>query len=188
MPHPIRLLDRLRIERLVWALDQQIYDLPRRARIATRREVRANLLEAAADIGTTAALRRVGGSGRLAEQYLQAEYGDGPRHSWTGAAIAAGLTPLLLNFILSVAQNSFLDGVTAADPRANGTYLWSGVTWLQSSVQATFTDGHTSSTSGGSWTILTFAIWLIATVAAGRLWRLSRRKPSGSPRVRPAEY
>jgi hypothetical protein len=185
MPHPIGPLDRLRIERLVWALDQQLYDLPRRARIATRREVRANLLEAAADLGTTAALRRVGGSGQLAEQYLQAEYGDGPRHSWTGAAIAAGLTPLLLNFVLSEAQNAFLDGITAADPHANGTYLWNGVTWLQNSVQMTFTDGHASST-GGSWTILTFGLWLIVTVAAGRLWRLSRRKPSGSPRVRPA--
>jgi hypothetical protein len=186
MPHRIGPLDRLRIERLVWALDQQIYDLPRRTRVATRREVRANLLEAAADLGATAALRRVGGSRQLAEQYLQAEFGEGPRHSWVGAAYAAGLTPLLLNFILSEAQNAFLDGITAADPHANGTYLWNGVSWLQSSVQATFTDGHASST-GGSWTVLTYALWLIVTVASGRLWRLSRRGLSGSPRVRPAQ-
>jgi len=174
MPHRIGPLDRLRIERLVWALDKQIYDLPRRTRIATRREVRANLLEAAADVGTTAALRGVGGSRQLAEQYLRAEFGDGPRHSWTGAALAAGLTPLLLNFFLGEARNAFVDWITAADPHAGGTYLWNGVSWLQTSVQATFTDGHASST-GGSWTVLAYALWLIVTVAAGRLWRLGRR-------------
>jgi hypothetical protein len=184
MPHRIGLLDRLRIERLVWALDQQIYDLPRRTRVATRREVRANLLEAAADVGTTAALGRVGGSRQLAEQYLQAEFGEGPRHSWVGAAYAAGTIPLLVNFFLGEARNAFLNGVTAADPHANGTYLWSGVSWLQTSVSATFTDGQVN-TSGGSWTVLTYALWLTATVAAGRLWRLSRRKPSF--RVRPSE-
>ncbi len=45
-------MDRLRIERVVWALDQRLYDLPRRSRIAKRREVRQNLLTAAQDIGT----------------------------------------------------------------------------------------------------------------------------------------
>jgi hypothetical protein len=186
MPHRIGPLDRLRIERLVWALDQQIYDLPRRARIATRREVRANLLEAATDVGATAALRGVGGSRQLAEQYLQAEFGEGPRHSWISAAYAAGLMPLLLTFFLGEAQNAFLDGITAADPHAGGTYLWNGVSWLQRPVEMTLTDGHASST-GGSWTILTYVLWLIVTLAAGRLWRLSRRKVSGSPRIRPSE-
>ena len=47
-------IDRLRIERVVWALDQRLYDLPRKSRIAKRREVRENLLTAAADIGTSA--------------------------------------------------------------------------------------------------------------------------------------
>src|SRR4051812_42468668 len=98
MPKSVNVFHRLRIERLVWALDQQLYDLPRARRIATRREVRANLIEAAHDVGATEALRRVGGSRRLAEQYLVAEFGDGPRHSWIGAAYAATMTPLLLNF------------------------------------------------------------------------------------------
>src|SRR4051794_3269347 len=103
MPQSLGPVDRLRIERLVWMLDQQIYDLPRSTRVATRREVRANLLEAAGDVGTTEALRRVGGSRRLAEQYLSAEFGDRPRHTWVGAAYAAALTPLLLNFFLGEA-------------------------------------------------------------------------------------
>ena len=50
----------MRIERLVWLLDQQLYDLPRSSRIAKRREVRDNLLAAARDIGTADALRRLG--------------------------------------------------------------------------------------------------------------------------------
>ncbi len=167
-------IDRIRIERLVWMLDQQIYDLPRATRVATRREVRANLLAAAADVGATEALRRVGGSRQLAEQYLSAEYGDAPRHSWIGAAWAAALIPLLLNFVLSEAANSFQAGVTAADPHATGTFSWAGVSWLQSAMTFTFTDGSASGT-GGAWTPLTYVLWALATIGAGRLWRLRRR-------------
>lgn len=59
-PRPISVLDRLRIERVVWSLDQRLYDLPTRSRIAKRREVRSNLLTAARDIGTAHALRNLG--------------------------------------------------------------------------------------------------------------------------------
>ncbi|GIM96530.1 hypothetical protein [Paractinoplanes toevensis] len=170
--------DRLRIERLVWSLDQQIYDLPRAQRIAVRREVRANLLEAAQDVGTTEALRRVGSSRRLAEQYLAAEFGDGPRPSWIGAIYAAGLAPLLLNFFLSEAANAYRNAVTAADPHATGTYVWSGVSGLQSAITYTFTDGAASS-HGGAWTPLTYVLWLLVIVGTGRLWRLRpRRRPA----------
>jgi hypothetical protein len=172
------LIDRLRIERLVWSLDQQLYDLPRAQRVAVRREVRANLLEASHDVGTTAALRRVGGSRRLAEQYLVAEFGDRPRHSWVGAAYAAGLLPLVLNFVLAEAGNAFEHGVTAADPHATGTYVWSGVSWVQSAATYTFDNG-TASTHGGAWTPLAFLLWILVTVGAGRLWRLRfRRRPA----------
>jgi hypothetical protein len=67
MPHRRTWFDRLRIERFVWTLDQQIYDLPRASRIGKRREVRDNLIAAAQDVGTTKALRRLGGSRSLAE-------------------------------------------------------------------------------------------------------------------------
>lgn len=177
MPHHVNAFDRLRIERLVWSLDQRLYDLPRSRRIATRREVRANLLEAAHDVGTGEALRRVGNSRSLAEQYLVAEFGDNPRHSWVGAAYAAGLMPLLLNFFLAEAANAFQSGVTATNPQATGAYVWSGVSWLQSATTYTFTDG-TATTHGGAWTPLAYALWLLVTAAAGRLWRLRfRRRP-----------
>lgn len=165
--------DRLRIERLVWMLDQQIYDLPRQSRVATRREVHANLLDAARDVGAAEALRRVGGSRGLAEQYLQAEFGEGPRHSWIATAYAAALIPLLLNYFLGEAATSFRQGVTAADPHATGTFVWSGVSWLQTSSAFTFTDGSSSGV-GGAWTPLTYLLWLAVTVGAGRLWRIRR--------------
>ncbi|BCY12980.1 hypothetical protein [Actinoplanes sp. L3-i22] len=168
----IGIVDRLRVERLVWTLDQQLYDLPRARRIATRREVRANLLEAAADVGTTEALRRLGGSRGLAEQYLVAEFGDRPRWSWIGAAYAAGLTPLLLNYLLSEATNAFADGVRAA--HGSGTFAYAGVAYLQS-AQTVTVSGSDVQLSGGAWTPLTYAIWLLIVIFAGRLWRLFRR-------------
>ena len=57
MAHKLTWSDRLRIERVVWMLDQRLYDIPRESRLAHRREVRLNLLSAAQDIGTRAALR-----------------------------------------------------------------------------------------------------------------------------------
>jgi hypothetical protein len=178
MPTIANGFDRLRIERLVWSLDQQLYDLPRAQRIAIRREVRTNLRDAARDVGTAEALRRVGGSRRLAEQYLVAEFGDHPRHSWVAAAYAAGLLPLLLNFFLAEAGNAFRNGVTSADPHATGTYIWSGVSWLQSATTYTFANG-TDSTQGGAWTPLAYVLWIVLTVGFGRLWRLRfRRRPA----------
>ena len=64
MAHRLTWIDRLRIERVVWMLDQRLYDIPRESRIAHRREVRQNLLSAAQDIGTTAAVRNIGSGAR----------------------------------------------------------------------------------------------------------------------------
>lgn len=164
-------LDRLRIERFVWALDQQIYDLPRASRIAKRREVRDNLRAAARDIGTTEALRRLGSSRRLANEYLTAEFGDGPRHSWLAAAFVAGLFPLITIAGLGEAASAYRDAITDIDPHATGTFTWQGIDYLQTSVTYIFTDGHATQT-GGAWTPLTYAIWLVGTILAGRLWRL----------------
>ena len=60
MSQNISTLDRLRIERAVWSLDSRLQDLPWRSRVAKRRELRANLLDASADVGAPEALRRVG--------------------------------------------------------------------------------------------------------------------------------
>jgi hypothetical protein len=171
MPHSVSWIDRLRIERLVWALDQRIYDLPWRTRIARRREVRGNLLTAARDVGAGEALRRLGSSRELAQQYLAAEFGDGPRHSWVAAALFCGLFPLLLNFVLSEATAGYQQAISAASPHATGTFTWSGISYLQHTVVYTFSNGHGSYT-GGAWSLVSYALLIGGTVLAGRLWRL----------------
>ena len=95
MPHSVTWIHRLRIERAVWTLDQRLYDLPRKSRIAKRREVRANLLSAAHDIGTVDALGHLGNTQQLAAEYLSAELGEGPRPSWVAAATFAVTAQLL---------------------------------------------------------------------------------------------
>ncbi|GII89009.1 hypothetical protein Ssi03_69990 [Sphaerisporangium siamense] len=175
MTHPVTLLDRLRIERLVWTLDQQLYDLPHHSRVAKRREVRANLLEASRDIGTSVALKRLGGSRRLAEEYLEAELGRRPRHSWVAAAYFLTAVPLLLNFFLSEAAGAYEQAITAADPHATGTYTWQGISYLQSPIVYTFDQGNPGHV-GGAWSPLVYVLWIGGTIACGRLWRLLPRR------------
>jgi hypothetical protein len=175
MTHTVGALDRLRIERLVWGLDQQLYDLPRRSRIDHRREVRANLLSAASDLGTTEALRRVGTSRTLAAQFLTAEFGDGPRHSWVAAAYFAALVPLALMSLLAEAATAYQRGILAADPHATGSFTYPGVGYLQSAVHFDFSNG-TVDQHGGAFTPLVYVLWAAGTVAVGRLWRLVPRR------------
>ena len=182
MPNSVTWLDRLRIERLVWALDQQLYDLPRASRIAKRREVRDNLLAAARDVGTTEALRRLGSSRRLAEEYLTAEFGEGPRHSWLAAAYFCTLVPFLLTFFCDEATSAYQQAITATDPHVTGSFTWGGISYLQSAITYTFTDGDASHV-GGAWTPITYVLWFAGTVVVGRLWRIlprTRRRRSAT--------
>jgi hypothetical protein len=170
MPHQLTLRDRIRIESRVWALDQQLYDLPRRSRIAKRREVRANLIEASADHGAREALRRIGSSTELAREYLGAELGDGPRHSWMAAGFFAAFMPLILNYVLSETANAY-EQALADGHAASGAFVWTGASYLQSPLTFTIHDGQVTHT-GGAWTPLVYGLWLAGTVACGRLWRL----------------
>jgi hypothetical protein len=172
--HRVTVIDRLRIERVVWFLDQRLYDLPRRSRIAKRREVRANLLSAAQDVGARAALRQLGTSRQLAADYLDAELGTAPRASWIAAGLFLATGQLVFTSVLSEAAMAFGKGITAADPSATGTFTWNGIGYLQDTVTYTFVDGRGSSV-GGAWTPLAWALWIIATVLVGRLWRLVPR-------------
>jgi hypothetical protein len=183
MAHPLSWLDRLRIERVVWALDQRLYDLPRRSRIAKRREVRENLITAAHDIGTAEALHRLGDSHRLAAEYRSAEFGDEPRPSWMAAGLFFFTGQLLLTSFLNDAALAFGEGVRAADPDATGTFTWSGISYLQDTVTYTFVNGG-SSHAGGAWTPLAWVLWVVGAVLVGRLWRVvpvwRRRRADGA--------
>ena len=171
MSHTVYWLDRVRIEWVVWSLDQRLYDLPRRSRIEKRREVRANLITAAHDVGARTALRQLGTPDRLAREYLSAEFGDAPRHSWVAAGLFVAPMPLLLNWILLEAGFAFRDGVLARDPHATGTFVWKGVPAIQSAVTYTFADGKGSSV-GGAWTPLLWLLFVLSPVCVGRLWRI----------------
>jgi hypothetical protein len=190
MSHALTVIDQLRIERAVWALDQRLYDLPRKSRIARRRELRDNLRTAATDVGTSVALRNLGDSRALAAEYLSAQFGDGARPSWIAAATFLLLGQLLFTSLLTEAVLAFGDGVTAADPHAQGTFTWEGIRYLQSSVTYTFVDGHGQSV-GGAWTPLSWALFLAGAVVIGRLWRFPstwrRRRRSPQPEVAAAD-
>ena len=179
--HDVNLVDRLRIERVVWSLDQRLYDLPRKTRIARRRELRDNLLAAAHDVGTAAALRDVGDSGTLAAEYVEAELGPGPRHSWIAAGLFLLTASLLLTSVLFDAADAFGDGILAGNPDASGTFTWPGISLLQSEVTFTVADGDHTST-GGAFTPLTWLLLIGGTIAVGRLWRalpIWRRRRAG---------
>jgi len=171
MPHSVSTIDRLRIERVVWQLDQRLYDLPRATRIADRREVRENLLTAAGDVGTTAALQRLGDRRQLAAGYLEGEFGSGPRPSWTAAAVFLLTTQLLFTALLNEAAQAFTKGIMAADAHATGTFTWRGIAYLQDTVTVTMRDG-VGDHLGGAWTPLAYVLWIAGTICVGRLWRI----------------
>lgn len=171
MPTNLTLMDRLRIESRVWALDQQLYDLPRKQRIATRREVRSNLVSAAQRVGTRQALTNLGTTRQLAEEYLTAQYGPAPRASWLSAGIFLMTAVLVLTSILTDAANAFADGLIAASPDATGAFSWPGVAYLQSDVHYTISNGHVELV-GGALTPLAYILLALGAVAVGRLWRL----------------
>jgi hypothetical protein len=168
--HDLTWIDRVRVERVVWSLDHRLYDLPHASRIARRREVRQNLLSAAQDVGTGAALRNLGSSAQLAAEFLRAELGEGPRHSWIAAFIFASAALLVSTSLFTDAAQGFGAGIEAADADASGTFTWDGIPYLQNAVTYTFVDGHCSFACGGL-SLMCWALLLGGTVLAGRLWR-----------------
>ena len=171
--------DRLRLEQAVWAVDRRIQDLPRKSRVAKRRELRDNLRAAAADIGAAVAVRQLGDLKQLAAGYLAAEYGDWkPRPSWTRAAVAAVLYYVLLSWLLEAGSSAFRAGIVTGQPQATGTFSWNGIPYLLTDVNFTFSNGASTSV-GGAWSPLAYAALVLVSILAGRLWRLL-------PSLRPA--
>jgi hypothetical protein len=171
--------DRLRLEQAVWAVDRLIQDLPRKSRVAKRRELRDNLRAAAEDVGAAVAVRQLGDLKQLAAGYLAAEYGDWkPRPSWTRAAVAAVLYYVLLSWLLEAGSLAFRAGILTGQPKATGTFSWNGIPYLLTDVNFTFSNGASTSV-GGAWSPLAYAALVLVSILAGRLWRLL-------PSLRPA--
>ena len=182
MTHKLNLLDRLRIERVVWDLDQRIYDLPHRKRIAIRREVRDNLRTAATDVGAKVAVRNIGSVHQLAAGYVEAQFGGRPRPSWIAAAVFTGTVVLLLQSLLTDAALGFRDGVRSANPNFAGTKTWHGVGLLQTKVSYTFRPDDTT-LRGGALSPLAWVLIALGAIAIGRLWRALPARRSTAART-----
>lgn len=112
----MNLLDRLRITVAVWWYGTwlDLHNVPGRRRRELRRDLRANLREAAASKGAAAAVRDLGGVRRLAAEMAAAN----PRPRWAAAAIfgfTAGMLVLLAELFAAL---NFASGAEAADPTA----------------------------------------------------------------------
>ncbi|MFI5821232.1 hypothetical protein ACIA8I_19280 [Streptomyces rishiriensis] len=174
--------DRLRIERATWTFDSCLQDLPRRSRAAKRRELRGNLYDAAADVGTTEALRRLGNVRGLAAEYLAAEYDEShPRPGWTAGAIFLLAAVVCLTWLHDAAAAGYRAGVLATDSHVTGTFHWSSVAYVFDDMTFTFTDGRSTSTLGGAFTPLDYLCLAVGTVLVGRLWRALPRRHRHSP-------
>lgn len=169
----LTLTDRLRIERTVWTLDSHLDILPIRSKRAKRRETRANLYAATADVGVVEAIRRLGDLRSLAADYLAAEYGErGPRPSYTIGIVWVITVHVIAGLVAAAGKGAFTAGVRAAEPQATGDFRWEGVRYVIDEATVTLQDGATSATVGGAWLPLVYLVSAIAFVVGGRLWRL----------------
>src|ERR1035438_5533015 len=132
--------ERIRVERAVWTLDTYLQNLPRKSRIAKRRELRVNLRAASADVGANEALRRLGNVRSIAAEYVLAEFG-GPGPSWT-VAMCVMLPGFAFMFWLSNARiDAFRSGAIAANPHLTGIFHLSGVGYILANDTFTFANG-----------------------------------------------
>jgi hypothetical protein len=166
-------IDRLRIEWTVWAFEYRLINMPHRLRVAKRREMRADLHAAAADVGTAEALRQLGSLRQLAAEYLDAQYGEhGPRPTfWRGITGMVLLLPIMFA-LEDLGKWSFLDGVRAI-PHATGVFHYTRLKFLGLDFTYTFADGRNIA-PGWSLTVTSvgLAYMLAAFLIGARTWRL----------------
>jgi hypothetical protein len=166
-------IDRLRIEWTVWAFEYRLINMPHRLRVAKRREMRADLRAAAADVGTAEALRQLGSLRQLAAEYLDAQYGEhGPRPTfWRGITWMVLLLPIMFA-LEDLGKWSFLDGVRAI-PHATGVFHYTRLKFLGLDFTYTFADGRNIA-PGWSLTVTSveLAYLLAAFLIGARTWRL----------------
>lgn len=106
----------------------------------------------------------------LADAYLEAQLGAGPRPAWTAGALFVMTAAFVLTSVLFDAAKAFGDGILAGNPEASGTYHWSGIAHLQTDVTYMVIDGDHIFV-GGSFSPLTWVLLALGFVLVGRVWR-----------------
>ena len=96
----------------------------------------------------------MGDSGTLAAEYLDAELGPGPRHSWLAAGVFLLTTVLLLDVGALRRRRRLRRRHPRRQPDADGTFTWPGIGYLQTEVTYTVSGGEHSFV-GGAFTPLT---------------------------------
>ena len=170
----MNVLDRARIERAVLSYDfwLDLRGTPWRRRRDLRRELRANLREAAARSGGRGAVAALGNTRQMAADAWDE---DATRPRWTAGA-QSGFAALLVTLLGALlATTAWADGVMSADPSKP---VRGSVTLLPGSSMeyAPLGDGFVVSSSVG-W--LPVAVGLLAFVVVARPWRAIRRSPVG---------
>jgi len=162
-------MDRMRIERAVWSLNSYLRNLPRKSRIAKRRELRVNLRAASADVGANEALRRLGNVHAMAVEFLATEYG-GPAPSWIVATYVLFIAYYFMVWIVNARIDAFKVGAIAANPHLTGTFHLTGVAYVLRNDTFIFTNGRVTEIGGTLLPIVNLYIFALV-VLVGRLWR-----------------
>ena len=150
--------DRMRVERAVWTLDSYLRNLPRKSRIAKRRELRVNLRAASADVGASEALRRLGNIRNMAAEYLVTEYG-GPGPSWIVATYFLFAAFYFMFWFENARIDAFKAGAIVANPHLTGMFHMSGIAYVFTNGRFIFTNGKVSESAARCCHSSTCASW-----------------------------
>ena len=172
-------LDRLRIESALLRYDfwLEMRGVPGSRRRELRRELRANLGEASADVGTTRALFGIGSPQELAYAATDA---DPHRPRWSQGAIWASLVFGLVLFSLLFTATAFTAGVEASgvtgETVRGWVFPWFGVDFA---ARVEPDRGGLAVGAGGSF-LQVFGLPLLTFVLVSKPWRVLRRRQPAS--------
>lgn len=166
--------DRLRIENALLRYDfwLEMRGVPGSRRRALRRELRANLTEASADVGTTRALFGIGSPKELAYAATDA---DPTRPRWSQGALWASAVFAMVVFSLLFTAIAFTAGVEASGVTGETVrgfvFPWFGVDF---SARVEPGGGGLSTGAGASF-VPVLGLPLLTFLVVSRAWRALRR-------------
>lgn len=163
--------DRLRIEHALLRYDVwlEMRGVRGSRRRELRRELRANLAEASADVGTTRALFGIGSPKELA--YAATET-DPSRPTWSQALVWAGLAAAAVFLAMVLTSLTVLQTVDASGATGEvrvSPFPWVGTTFTAEVGSSSFATGVQT-----PWPLL--AVPLLVLLVGARPWRLLRRR------------